>query len=124
MCKVATRLNLCDGVVQPVKGRVGTRKRAIDELRHDRHAVEAVGEDDNGGATLERTHGECLEPTAVVIAPLKERAGLWFEPPAQPPSDLGVAFRHVGGETLDAATTQCHLRRKPEARGLGFDSGA
>src|SRR5262245_19883006 len=98
------------GIVQPMKGRAGARKRAIDEFRHDRHAVEAVGEDDDGRPTLERTHGERLEPTAVIIAPLKERTREWFEPPAQPPSNLGVAFRHVRDEALDAAAMQCHLR--------------
>src|SRR5262249_26992873 len=93
-------------IVEPVEGGMSARKRCFDQLGNDGHAVEAIGEDDHAQALLHGAHGKCLESSAIVVAPLEERAAPWFEPPAQPPGNLGIDFREVGGETLDAGQPQ------------------
>src|ERR1700716_2488873 len=52
------------------------------QLRHDCHAMETVGQYNCRAALLHGAHGEGLESPTVIVTPLKERAGFCLETPA------------------------------------------
>ena len=69
-----------------------------DQVRHDLHAVEAVGQHDDRATLLPRADREGLESSLIVVAPLEKSAGRRLETPTESPCNAGVLDTHLGIE--------------------------
>src|SRR5262245_19038146 len=95
-------LALMNWITQPGERRVGTRQGCSDQVRHNRHAVKAVGQHNDGAILLLRAHGESLKSPLVVVAPLKKGADICLKAPAESPCDLRVLHAHLRFEPVSS----------------------
>ena len=98
------------------------RHQLSDDIRHDRHPVVAIGEDDDGGTIGSRAHYEGFKP--VIVAPMEEKACIGLQPPAQTPGNMLIGVLCIRCEAFDAVRAKPDLRFKPLFGGVRGETRA
>ena len=98
-------------VVEPFESRMVARHQLVDDVRHDRHPVIAVSEDNDGRPIRQRAYHEGFE--AIIVAPMEEKACIRFKTPAQAPCDVLIGILGIRCVAFDAVLSKPYLRIKP-----------